>query len=221
MRRRYSFLFCASVLSLVSCDCEKKEPANEDEPADKKETLSWKTTDAEDWKEIQFGGEGSAQWNDGVLTLDAGVELTGTQYAGKLPSIPYELELEARKVAGNDFFCGLTFPVSSKEECVTLVVGGWGGGTIGISSIDDMDASENGTTTFANFEEGRWYRISVRVEEGQLSAFIDDKQVVDLATKGRKLSLRLGAIEYCAPLGLAAFQTESEIRGFRWRSLTD
>ena len=36
----------------------------------------------------------------------------------------YELRLEAKRVEGGDFFCGLTFPVG-KEYC-TLILGGWG-----------------------------------------------------------------------------------------------
>jgi len=194
-------------LSLVSCDCGKNAP--------------WTTTEPEDWEEIQFGGEGFVQWSDGVLSMDAGVELTGAKFTGELPVMPYELELEARKISGSDFFCGLTFPVSSGEECLTFIVGGWGGGTVGISSIDGMDASQNETTTYQSFEEGQWYRIRVVVEEGQLSAFIDDEQVVDVATDGRELGLRPGVIEYCAPLGVAAWQTAAEVREMRWRSLAD
>jgi hypothetical protein len=129
--------------------------------------------------------------------------------------------LEALKEVGSDFFCGLTFPVSSKEECLTFIVGGWGGGTVGVSSIDGMDASENETTTYGNFEEGRWYAIRLLVEEGRLSAFIDGKQVVDVATEGRKLGLRPGVIEYCAPMGIAAWQTEAKVRKLRWRSVAD
>ncbi len=205
--------FCVMGLSLtlVSCDREKGEA----------DEIAWISTDTADWNEIQFGGEGSAQWSEGVLSLDAGVELTGTQYSGDLPEMPYELELEARKMAGADFFCGLTFPVSSKDECVTLIIGGWGGGTVGISSVNGMDASENETTTYGNFEDQRWYAIRVLVESEKLSVFIDGEQVVDLATSGRKLGLRPGVIESCAPLGVAAWQTASEIRGLRWRSLAD
>jgi hypothetical protein len=194
-------------LSLVSCDCGENDP--------------WTITKPEDWEEIQFGGEGSAQWSDGVLSLDAGVELTGVKFIGELPERPYEIELETCRVEGSDFFCGLTFPVSSEEECLTFIVGGWGGGTVGISSIDGMDASQNETTTYRNFEIGQWYRLRVVVEEGRLSAFIDDEQVVDLATEGRKLGLRPGVIEYCAPFGLAAWQTAAEVRKLRWRSLAD
>ncbi len=181
----------------------------------------WLHPDSENWHEIQFGGEGSAQWSEGVLRLDAGVELTGTQYRGDLPKIPYELELEARKVSGADFFCGLTFPVASPDECLTLIVGGWGGGTVGISSIDGKDASENETTSYSHFESGKWYAIRLRVESGRLEVLIDGEAVVDLPTKGRQLGLRPGLIEACAPLGLAAWQTASEIRGLRWRALAD
>ena len=210
-------------ISLVGCDCQKTTAslAGGDTPNVDVRELQWIVPKEADWNEIQFGGEGSAQWSNGLLHLEAGVELTGTQFSGDLPEMPYELELDARKVAGSDFFCGLTFPVSSKDECLTFIIGGWGGGTVGISSIDGMDASENETTTYGNFEDGRWYAVRVVVEKGKLSAFIDGKQVVNVATEGRKLGLRPGVIEYCAPMGIAAWQTESEVKNFRWRSLAD
>ena len=205
------------VLGMFFVSCDRHESRSGEE----KRQRPWIETKEVDWNEIQFGGEGSAQWSDGVLHLEAGVELTGVKFSGELPEMPYELELDARKELGSDFFCGLTFPVSSKEECLTLIIGGWGGGTVGVSSIDGMDASENETTTYGNFEEGRWYAVRVVVETGKLSAFIDGKQVVDVATEGRKLGLRPGVIEYCAPMGIAAWQTEAKVRKVRWRSLAD
>lgn len=216
-------LLAVAGVCLAGCDCQEPRTVLASGGKSKLESMarSWTGTKDSDWNEIQFGGEGSAQWSDGLLHLEAGVELTGTQFGGELPKMPYELELSTRKVAGSDFFCGLTFPVSSKDECLTFVIGGWGGGTVGISSIDGMDASENETTTYGNFEDGRWYAVRVVVEKGRLSAFIDGKQVVNVATEGRKMGLRPGVIEYCAPMGIAAWQTESEVKNFRWRSLAD
>jgi len=202
--RIFGFLI---LLLLAGCECKTEAP--------------WVDLDPEKWKPLSFGGEGAVAWDDGVLHLDAGAEMTGAVFEGDLPEIPYEIELQARKVTGSDFFCGLTFPVRSEEECVSLIVGGWGGGTVGISSIDDQDASSNETTTYHNFEKGRWYAIRLRVEEGGIEVFIDGEQVVDLEIAGKQLGLRQGVIELCAPLGFAAWQTESEVRVFRWRSLRD
>ena len=43
----------------------------------------------------------------------------------------------------------------------TLILGGWGGSLIGISSIDDFDASENETGDDAYiFEDNQWYDIN-------------------------------------------------------------
>ena len=120
---------------------------------------------------------------------------------------------------GSDFFCGLTFPISSKKECVTLILGGWGGGTVGISSIDEQSASENETTRYMSFEDGQSHDVRVVVEEKRLRVFLDENSIIDVATEGRKLGLRSGMIDYCVPLGIATFQTSAEIRGLRWRSL--
>jgi len=136
-----------------------------------------------------------------------------------LPTVPYSVELEARRMSGSDFFCGLTFPVRSGNECVTLILGGWGGNLVGISSIDGLDASENSTASQHEFEDKRWYRIRVEVGDERLQAWIDDRQVVDAYTEGQKLSLRAGPIEACAPFGLATWMTNAEVRGVKWRRM--
>ena len=48
---------------------------------------------------------------DGQILLHFGSEMTGITWTGELPRIDYEIKLEAMRVDGTDFFCGLTFPV--------------------------------------------------------------------------------------------------------------
>lgn len=173
-----------------------------------------------DWKGLNFGGEGETAWKKGVLTIEEGAQLTGVVWKGKkLPTAPYEFELQARRTSGVDFFCGLTFPVRDPKTCVTFVVGGWGGGVVGISSIDGLDASENETATFRGFKDDQWYKIRLEVRKNRLKAFLDDKEIVDIDTTDRKLGLRFGDIEKCAPLGLSTWQTTAELKGLRWRPL--
>lgn len=171
------------------------------------------------WKALNFGGEGETTWKDGVLTIEMGALLSGVGWTGDVPEAPYEIALEARRTSGVDFFCGLTFPVRDKETCVTFIVGGWGGGVTGISSIDGMDASENETGGYRAFEDDQWYKIRVEVRKNSLKAWIDEKNVVDVDTTDRKLGMRFGDIDKCAPLGLATYQTTAELKNLRWRKL--
>ncbi len=90
----------------------------------------------------------------------------------------YEVALDAMRVMGSDFFCGLTVPVGT--NFCSLIVGGWGGSLVGISSLDGMDASENETTKFVSFESGRWYRIRLRVTEKKIEGWIDKDKLVDV-----------------------------------------
>ena len=43
----------------------------------------------------------------------------------------------------------------------SFVVGGWGGGVVGLSSVDGSDASENETSRSKEFKRGQWYRVQV------------------------------------------------------------
>ena len=45
------------------------------------------------------------------------------------------------------------------------------------------------------------------------------QQVIDLDTTGRKLALRPGPIDICAPFGLATWQSSGEFRALQWRPL--
>ena len=142
--------------------------------------------------------------------------LTWTDGA-KLPRTNYEISLEAMRLDGGDFFCGLTFPVG-KSDC-TFVVGGWGGMVVGLSSIDNMDASENETSQGMEFKDNRWYRIRVRVTDAKIEAWIDQDKMVDLETKDHAISLRHGDINLSLPLGIATFQTKAAIRDITLRRL--
>src|SRR6201999_3710283 len=125
-----------------------------------------------DWKVTQFGTEGKVEVKDGAIILSLGDGCTGVTWKGKeLPKTDYEIQLQAKRVDGSDFFCGLTFPVS--DSFCSFIVGGWGGGVVGISSVDGEDASQNDTTKYMAFTNDKWYTITVRVTKEKIQCWID------------------------------------------------
>ena len=123
----------------------------------------------------------------------------------------YEITLDAKRVAGNDFFCGLTFPVG--DTACSLILGGWGGRVVGLSSLEFRDAVNNATRTFRVFERDRWYFIQLRVTRDKIEAWIDDDKVVDLETAGRQIGV-CWEMEKCRPIGIATWRTTGAIRYF-------
>src|SRR5207253_11211874 len=114
------------------------------------------------------------QCHTGLRVLNMDDPFTGINYTSEVPRMNYEVALDAMRVMCSDFFCGLTVPVG--ETFCSLIVGGWGGSLVGISSFDGMDASENETTKFMNIENGRWYRIRLRVTKDKIQAWIDKEK---------------------------------------------
>ncbi|WCJ59216.1 DUF1080 domain-containing protein [Fontisphaera persica] len=168
------------------------------------------------WKITPFAGHGEVEVKDGKIILHEGI-MTGVNYTNPIPRMNYEVTWEGCRVAGTDFFASLTFPVG--ETHCTLITGGWGGGVVGISSIDSMDASENETTQFIAFENGRWYRFRVRVTPDKIEAWVDNKKVANVNTKGKKIDVRPGEIEESRPFGFAAWSTTGAIKNVRIRKL--
>ncbi len=164
------------------------------------------------WEITSFGTEGPVEVSGGKIYLGMGDGCTGITYKKEFPEINYEVTLEAMRVEGNDFFCGITFPVK-KDPC-TLIVGGWGGTVVGLSSINGLDASENETTRYMNFEKNRWYTIRLRVTEEKIEAWIDEEKVVDFTVNGKRLSIR-PEVMLSKPFGIASWCTTAALRNIR------
>ncbi len=167
------------------------------------------------WKVTDFPGHGAVHCESGTVVLDKGVRLTGVTWTNEPPKQNYEIELEAMRVEGSDFFCGLTFAVGD-AHC-SLILGGWGGEIVGISSINTDDASDNQTTSLIQFDPRRWYHVRLRVTDEKIEAWLDDRKIVDLETTGLKLTMRPGEISLSQPLGLATWKTTGALRNIRLR----
>ena len=204
---------------------EKPAAAKPDQkPADqgkKKDPYAWQSLfdgkTLKGWKAPKFGGEGKVEVKDGQIVLNMGDTMTGITYTGKVPRTNYEIELEAMRLDGVDFFATTTFPVG--EESCSLVVGGWGGTVVGLSCVDYYDASDNFTTTFHSFEDKKWYKIRIRVTSAKIEAWIDDEQVVNQEREGHKFTIR-DEVDLCQPLGVSTWCTAGAIRNIRMRELS-
>jgi hypothetical protein len=170
------------------------------------------------WQPSPFGGHGEVEVEDGNIVLKYGEPLTGISYTGEVPRIDYEIELDAKRVDGADFFCGLTFPIG--EDPCSLIVGGWGGGVVGISSLDGQDAANNETTKFMSFDKDRWYAIRLRVTKAKIEAWIDLEQIVDVDLEGKQISIRR-EVELSRPLGIASYMTTAALKNIRVRRIAD
>jgi len=170
------------------------------------------------WRVTPFVAAGPVQLRSGLVVLRRGEPFTGINYTNPVPSRNYEASLDAMRVSGDDFFCGLTFPV--RDSFCSLIIGGWGGSLVGLSNLDGSDASENETTKFINFENGRWYHIRLRVTEHKIEAWIEQKKVVNVITTGRKLAVRFGEIEQSKPFGIASWSTTAALREIRIREVS-
>jgi len=170
------------------------------------------------WAITDFGGQGDVYVKDGAIYLEMGNDMTGVNWTGPVVRMNYEITLEAMRVSGSDFFCGLTFPVA--DNPCSLILGGWGGGVCGLSNIDYYDAANNETTRFISFEDNKWYRVRLRVTPDRIQAWLDDEELVNIETTGRKIDIR-AEVDLSQPLGIATWQTAGAIRNIRLRKLED
>ena len=217
-------VLCVLLLWLTGCASEPPKPASEPAPApppeapappaaaqDKKDPLKeaaavpaapfegegWQSLfdggTLTGWRETKFSGRGEVEIHDGLLFMKMGDPFTGINWTNEFPNMSYEIALDAMRVSG------------------------WGGGLVGVSSLDGMDASENETTKYVTFRQGHWYRIRMRVTQDRLEAWIDQEKLVDVVTTGKKISLRPGEIEESKPFGLACWQTSAALRHIKMR----
>ncbi|MEX0792654.1 MAG: DUF1080 domain-containing protein [Pirellulaceae bacterium] len=209
------FVACLAPLSAEETEAKKQEqqPAAAEEKTppklphklfDGKSLKGWKVLD-----KTLFAEHGEVKVVDGEIQMADGQPATGLLCTTPIPKSNYEIRLEAKRTGGNDFFCGLTFPI--QEGFATLIIGGWGGGVTGVSNVDGYAAVENPTTGYTEFENDKWYKIKLRVTDKKLLAWIDDEVIVELTTDDRKFEVWWEQ-EMTRPLGITTWYTSNALR---------
>jgi hypothetical protein len=206
------------VLFLISCTGggNEKSVSPVGSAAIKDSTFLFDGRTLDGWEITNFGPQGPVSVSGGSIILGMGEGCTGITWKKSFPSVNYEVNLEAKRISGNDFFCGMTFPCG-KDPC-TLIVGGWGGTTVGLSCINKLDAAENSTTTLMKFDKDRWYHIRLIVTENIISAWIDSSKVVDFTIGSNKLTVR-PEVELSKPFGIASWNTTAALKDIRVTSI--
>ena len=171
---------------------------------DGKSLREWHTV-----SKFDFAGHGKVAVIDGVIDLAKGDPGTAISFRGKFPKDQYEVSLQAQRYAGDDFFCGMTFPVG-KEYC-TLIFGGWGGSVIGLSNIDNQSAVENETTSAETFKLGQWYNIRLRVTSKAIQVWLNNESIIKVNRDDHKFSIWWEQ-EPVRPFGIATWNTSAKLR---------
>jgi hypothetical protein len=169
------------------------------------------------WKETPFTGRGPVHVKAGEIVFGKG-SMTGITFTGQFPNSGYELRYEAARLEGNDFFGSVVFPVND-THC-SWINGGWGGSTVGLSSLEHNDASENDTSTERDFEKGRWYAFRLAVTPVKIQAWIDNAVVIDVDITSRTVGLRFDETDLLKPLGFASYATVAGLRRIEYRRLS-
>lgn len=212
-----SLLLLVALAAVTNTVWSQAEPATESAPEAEGQLNLFDGKSLDGWTVTEFGGQREVAVVDGTIQLNAGGPLTGITYDGDPPTDNYELTFEARRMHGSDFFAAATFPVAD-SHC-TLVLGGWGGTVVGLSCLDDKDASENETTQYIKFEREQWYAVRIRVAEKRIQCWLDEKPIIDVTLDGRKISLR-SEVLLSRPLGICSFATEAQLRNIKLKTVS-
>jgi hypothetical protein len=172
----------------------------------------------ENWEVIDFEGHGNISIADSSIIIGKGELISGIRWTEDFPKTNYEINLYARRIEGSDFFCGMTFPV--KDSFLTLVLGGWNGAVVGLSSINGYDAANNETGTQYRFGSGWWYSVRLRVTDAKIEAWIEDEKIVDFTIGNSVLSLR-SEVESSVPFGFTTYKTTGALRDIKLHMITE
>ena len=207
------------IVGVSTCSCDSDSRFTDVSPSDetRKQTLpSSNWMDSSNWEvvsEYMFEDHGKVLFEHDQIILRGGDPATGIRYLGETARDFYQVTFEAKRVTGNDFFCGMTFPVG--QQYCTLILGGWSGTIVGLSNVDDEPAVENITANTFDFKNDRWYTIRLEVADS-LGVWIDDRKVVELKRGTHRFSLWWEQ-EEMVPFGIATWgNTTGAVRNLRF-----
>ncbi len=170
------------------------------------------------WTITRFGGEGEVTVKDGTTVLGMGNPMTGITWTGEVIRDNYELELEAKRTSGIDFFATTTLPVGDSYRSFRR-------GRLGRNHCGAIQRGYARCLGKRNHQIQGFRGQSVVSDPNP--GFGAQDRVLDRrrengrhqARAGRKFSIRMEC-DLCRPLGIATWCTESVLRNIRIRRLS-
>ena len=113
LKNAIAFVSVAGVLTVLSCTNRRTSPKIETEAIKESTdtTLLFNGKTLDGWEATDFGPQGPVTVSGNQIILGMGDGCTGITWQKAFPRADYEVSLDAKRVSGNDFFCGVTFPV--------------------------------------------------------------------------------------------------------------
>ena len=174
------------------------------------------------WKVVEqmaTGKGGTAQVENGSLLLEPANAGTAVAWTREFPKEGYELAVEVKRLAGENDFCNIVFPVGS-EHCVLLIGGGGERGVVGLDTVDGQRYDASGTRKSFAFESRLWYRVRLRVTKSRIEAWIDNEKLVDLARAEHRFAVSVWW-QALHSLALGTWQSRVAIRSIKTRPAED
>ena len=169
-----------------------------------------------DWTSLVRHGEVSVR--DGAIVLEPGDPWTAIRWTRTFPRVNYELEVEASRMAGGMDFATIAFPLGTRS-CQLLCGGTDAGNALGIRQVDGrLRAMANGTGQRVDFENGRWYRLRLRVTHRHIEAWVGNEKIVSLPHAGHGLAVWADH-QPLRPLGILTHKTRGAVRRVAVRTL--
>ena len=230
-----SLALCADVFAFQEVGTQDKVASKQDKKDSNKSDKSKKVIQIFNGKDLKglnilkksyYEDHGKVKVEKGELIISKGMPGSGVNVDPKvfkeLPRMNYEVLITAKRIEGGDFFCGLTFPIE-KSYC-TMILGGWGGGSIGLSNVDSMSAIENETSEFHEFKNNEWYDIHLIVSEKEIKATLNakgwkkKKKLFAIETKEHKYGIWWEQ-EPARPFGITTWNTKAAFKKIEIRKL--
>ena len=157
---------------------------------------------------------GEVRVSSGVLSISCSDGLAGVESVHRLPTVDYEVALDAMVLKGTPRLCRIVFPIGS-TKCV-LAVGSGSGTAAGLHQVDGKDFMPGRRV---DFMMKRWYSLRLRVTVDRIQTWIDGREVLSFSTERRRFTVHPTFVGI-GPFGLVANGNHLALRNIRFRRLS-
>jgi hypothetical protein len=206
----FGFLAWAAEAALRNITLTKLGPQAVEEPKPGKAISLFDGKSLDGWR-IAEGGcfvdHAGVRVDQGQIILGQGAKGTGIAIDRDFPTSNYEVTWEALRLRGGGDFFSFVFPVG--DAPCAFVIGQ--GNCLGLEAVDGRGPNNDPTMRKMTFQNGRWYKLRLRVTDEKVEVWIDQDKLTDQPLAGHKITM-VDAFNSLKPFGFLSWGAEAALR---------